>query len=314
MPTGAALRAILLRLLDTLEANQAGAREDRDGEFLHDFRVAVRRSRTVLGQFKPLFPPAIARRFRKEFAWLGEITGPTRDLDVYLLDFPRYQQALPETLRADLLPLQKYLRRHQRQEQRLLARRLAGKRYRRLVGEWRAWLVAPPADHSDPPEAGRPVLELANWRIWKNFQQVIEEGEALGPDSPDEDFHELRKSCKKLRYLLEFFADLYPLQQHRQLVKNLKQLQDLLGSFQDLSVQAGALRDFSLQMSRERDIPPATLLAMGMLIEQLLERQHQLRGRFSQCFAGFASAPTRQCFAELFADKATTLDMAQRKD
>ena len=51
MPAGAAAAAILLRLLDTIDANVGGVLTDTDTEFLHDLRVSVRRSRSALKLF-----------------------------------------------------------------------------------------------------------------------------------------------------------------------------------------------------------------------------------------------------------------------
>ena len=51
MPAGAAAAAILLRLLDTIDANVAGVLADTDTEFLHDLRVSVRRTRSALKLF-----------------------------------------------------------------------------------------------------------------------------------------------------------------------------------------------------------------------------------------------------------------------
>ncbi len=48
MPARAAMAAVLTALLDTLEANVSGTRRDLDTEFLHDLRVAVRRTRSAL--------------------------------------------------------------------------------------------------------------------------------------------------------------------------------------------------------------------------------------------------------------------------
>ncbi|MEE9358110.1 MAG: CHAD domain-containing protein, partial [Sedimenticolaceae bacterium] len=52
----AVARAIHLRLLDIIEINIPGTRTDLDSEFLHDLRVAVRRTRSVLAQVKDVFP------------------------------------------------------------------------------------------------------------------------------------------------------------------------------------------------------------------------------------------------------------------
>ncbi|MBE0618351.1 MAG: CHAD domain-containing protein, partial [Proteobacteria bacterium] len=160
MTAAEAVRRVLLGILETLGINEEGTRGDWDSEFLHDFRVAVRRTRSALGQLKSVFPPPALKKFRAGFGWLGEITGPTRDLDVHLLEFPRYRAALPATAAADLEPLRVFLQRRQRAEQRALARALGGRRYRKLVGDWRAFLEAgsePWVQDADAPDAGRPV-------------------------------------------------------------------------------------------------------------------------------------------------------------
>ena len=87
MPARAALQAVLLQLLDTLEANVAGTIRDIDTEFLHDLRVAVRRTRSALKLAGDVLPASLPTRFRPEFKWLGDLTTPTRDLDVYLLSY-----------------------------------------------------------------------------------------------------------------------------------------------------------------------------------------------------------------------------------
>ena len=34
-----------------------------------------------------MFPPSVTRRLRSDLGWLGQCTGPVRDLDVHLLEF-----------------------------------------------------------------------------------------------------------------------------------------------------------------------------------------------------------------------------------
>ena len=77
-------------------------------------------------------------------------------------------------------------------------------------------------------------------------------GKAIDDDSPAEDLHELRKVGKELRYLLEFFASLYPPEVVKPFVKTLKGLQDQLGRFQDHEVQANALRELAPEVKRAR--------------------------------------------------------------
>ncbi len=303
MRADAAARRILATLLDAIEANEAGTKSDLDSEFLHDFRVAVRRTRSALSQIKGVLPQRILERFQPDFGWLGQVTGPTRDMHVYLLKFDDYRDSLPPNTQADLGPLHDFLVSHQKTEHRELVKQVNLPRYRKLVREWRKYLESPVSTRASAavPNAGRPVLDVASERIWKVYRRVIREGRAITPGSPAEDLHELRKTCKKLRYLMEFFQNLYPPKEIKALIKALKILQDNLGDFQDLEVQAANLTHFSQQMVKEGEVPPQTLMAMGILVDGLARRQHQAREEFAARFGQFAEEQIRGQFQALFA-------------
>lgn len=241
------------------------------------------------------------RWFHTDFKWLGQITGPTRDLDVYLLKLPGYRDSLPQSMQADLAPLHDYLQRHQKREQRKLAKQLNSERFRKLMTDWKQFLARDFDPDTWPEQACQPVAQTANNRIWKRYRMVIKEGSAVTEASPAEALHELRISCKKLRYLMEFFQSLYPEKKIRKQIKALKSLQDLLGDFHDLEVQAEALRRFGHDMQAEQsDLSSETFMAMGVLIDALNQRQEQERRRFAERFAGFARPNNRRVCKELF--------------
>ncbi len=112
--------------------------------------------------------------------------------------------------------------------------------------------------------------------------------------------HELRKTCKNLRYLLEFFQSFYPSNAMRTLVKALKGLQDNLGEFQDYQVQGEAMLSFGMQMAENQQTPPATLLAMGTLAGSLLHQQQQTREEFLHRLKTFCRPKNHQLFQKLF--------------
>jgi CHAD domain-containing protein len=300
MRADAAAKAVLLQQLGALTANEAGARAGLDPECLHDFRVAVRRTRTALGQIRGVFPKKALERFRSGFAWLGEVTGPTRDLDVYLLHFPEYQARLPEAVQGDLQPLHAFLKSHRQKEQAALVETLDSHRYRQLLQGWRAFLEAEGPAQTSLVNALRPVREVAGEQIARAYRRVVKQGKAITKASPATDLHRLRKSCKKLRYLLEFFQPLYPPKKVKKLIKALKRLQENLGAFQDLEVQGAALRQFGRQMVDEEEAPAATLLAMGMLVASLGEQQQRVRKEFKANFSRFRRGKNRRRFDKLF--------------
>ncbi|MHC4958937.1 MAG: CYTH and CHAD domain-containing protein [Planctomycetota bacterium] len=299
MRTDQAAKAICLELLHIIELNEAGTHDDVDSEFLHDLRVSVRRTRSLLTRLRGVFPKATTDRYLREFKWVQEITGPMRDLDVYLLKMDRYKALLPESVAADLAPLEDLLRRRHRTARRKLARDLDSARFQRIKRSWRAFLEKPVPARTSLPDAARPVLHVASKRIRKILKRVLDVGSAIEDSTPDEELHRLRIDCKKLRYLMEFFRSLYPKAAMTGFIKELKQLQDNLGDFNDLAVQQHALDEFGRQLQTE-GVPAPTMLALGRLIETLKKRQAAERMHFSECFERFSSKPNRQTAKRLF--------------
>ncbi|MCK7497848.1 MAG: CHAD domain-containing protein [Comamonadaceae bacterium] len=178
MTTEAALRRICRLQLDAIERHRPGARQGRDPEELHDLRVAVRRTRSALGEFRQFFPTQSLECFRGEFRWFGEVTGPVRDLDVYLEHLPGYQALLSADAAAALEPFRRFLQRHRRLEQRRLVRRLDSVRLRQLLDDWQR-LLAGEDRGTWPDPASRPVGEVARQHIWKLYRRFIRQGEAI---------------------------------------------------------------------------------------------------------------------------------------
>jgi CHAD domain-containing protein len=297
-----AAREILLRLLNIMQINEPGVCKGVDTEFLHDFRVAIRRTRSALSQIKAVLPEAAIKKYRAEFAWLGQTTTPTRDLDVYLLSFDDYRERIPASARADLNPLHDFLLAHRAIEQAALVAALKSARYRALLKNWRTLLESSPPTKGLPANALRPVFPLADERIWHVYTRALKQGRAIESDTPAPALHELRKTCKKLRYLMEFFQSLYPAREIKQLINVLKLLQDNLGQFQDYEVQVTTLKRFSNQMVEEGGAKPETLLAMGMLIERLEDSQKLAREEFSERFDSFAADENVEHFRKIFVE------------
>ncbi len=283
MPAAGAAAAILLRLLDTIEANVPGTLADIDTEFLHDLRVGVRRTRSALKLFGDALADLTGEErgfFAAEFKWVGDLTTPTRDLDVQLLDFEETARGLAAAKPDDLEPFRAYLEQRRRKEFRALTRGLRSARFMSLTQQWRTKLVeiqqasAGPArvsrTRSGQPRnaAGGTAGWLAAERTRVAFAKVARRGAAITGDTPAEALHDLRKRCKELRYALEFFAPLHDPASYAKVVGDLKRLQDCLGEFQDTEVQIGEIKALAAAM--------------------LAARQRTARADFERRFAAFA--------------------------
>ena len=264
-------------------------------EFLHDLRVAVRRTRTCLGQFKGLWPEATLDRAREFFSWVGQITGPTRDLDVYILNLPEYRQSLPAEVRPHLEPLEILLGKKRQREQRLLRRKLRSLRFREEMAWWEQVLRDPGAMSE---AADTPIGELASGQTLRRFERVLRRGAKARASRP-QSLHDLRIDCKKLRYLLEFFSALYDPGHLKPAVRALKRLQDNLGRFNDFEVQRDALAGWANEMTGDNAPGAEPLLAMGRLLARLDRNQTRELERFSACFREFSAEENRKHFRRM---------------
>jgi CHAD domain-containing protein len=297
--TDRAAVAVLTDLAGMIEANLPGTLADVDTEFLHDLRVAVRRSRSVLRELSGAFEPQQLKEQREALKWVQAITGPVRDLDVQLLEWDELLSGVPAERHAALVPVRKLLARHRADALRTLRRELRGPAYREAWASYRAFLAGDLGPARDRPDAKRPIAEVAGRRIRKVHARMVSMGIAIDDSSPAADLHELRKRGKELRYLLELFGGLWPAEVVKPMVKTLKGLQDVLGLHQDREVQADHLRELADELATQVGGPEALLL-LGVLIERLENAQHAARHRFAASFAAFASDEQRKLVTRTF--------------
>lgn len=296
VPAGDALVAVCRRLAEIVEANLPGSLEDLDPEFLHDLRVAVRRTRSVLKEMRGVLDPAVAERSRRDLRWIQEITGPTRDLDVLLHDWPAMTAPVPAAMAGDLRPLESLLVRRRSQEFQAMKRILRG---RRFAGAWEAWTGVLAGEGVDGPGCAVPIGDLAGGRIVSVYRAMVEMGMAIDDASPPQALHDLRKRGKELRYLLELFGGMWPSGKVKPLVSALKGLQDVLGHFQDDEIQVTELRALGPELAAA---PGGTdsLIALGFVLDELNTSQRQARESFAARFADFSGSATRAVIKDTF--------------
>jgi CHAD domain-containing protein len=129
---------------------------------------------------------------------------------------------------------------------------------------------------------------------------MVRMGNAIDESSPAEDYHELRKKGKELRYLLELFGTkLFDEEAVTPLIKSLKALQDVLGRHQDREVQIAMLRSSAEEVSTLPGGGPACM-AMGALVERLRVDEQAARDEFAGCFAQLAAKRQRALVRETF--------------
>ena len=279
----AGTRRALLFLFEQMLAQEEGVLRGEDPEALHDFRVAVRRTRSTLGQVRGVFPPFRREKFRESFAWLAGESNLLRDTDVLLESVPVLAaEVLPDRV-EDLSPLREHLLAERERAHAALVKVLRGAKYKGLVRSWRSFLEKPPkVSEATAPNAERPIFAVACERLLAVYGRIRKRTRAFEPPVPAVELHELRIECKKLRYLLELFRSLFATEEISAVIAHLKHLQDLLGEMNDCEVQKEMLYRLAGDLERAAgekgaSAPAATCFAMGRLAQRHERRQKELR-------------------------------------
>ena len=248
LSAGAALRRIAFGCLAQMQANEDGALIGRDPEYLHQFRVGLRRLRSCLGLAGlALGKPAVAAA-AAELRWLQNALGPARDWDVFTTET---LATLARTVDAGG-PLKAFrtrcvpIRRAHGDAARAAIR---SPRYTALVlalGEQFAYddlagfarQAAPAADASEGhrgPGLAAPIAEFATFALDRLHRRLRKRGADV-PKATPEMRHQVRIAAKKLRYAAEFFGALHPQKRVAPYLRALEDLQDILGALNDVVV------------------------------------------------------------------------------
>jgi CHAD domain-containing protein len=288
---------VFRRWIDVIDAVRPGVLADLDIEYLHEMRTAIRATRSLLRLGAELLPESQTARFADEFAWLGRLTTPLRDLDVYLLELTGAGDTDLAGL-DDLEPLRRHLARERRRALSTLRAGLESPRGTSLSNQWRTALNAIAAPEVPGPTTRTAAAELARVA----YRRIVKAAAPVAADTHPDELHRLRRRCKRMRYLLEGYASVYAPEPQRAVLTALKALQDCLGDIQDVDVQRRQLAELAGTLAR-RGAPAETLLAMGALRDRTLRRDAAARRTLSRRLARFCGAETR---AQVIALGATT--------
>jgi CHAD domain-containing protein len=174
-----------------------------------------------------------------------------------------------------------------------MVRGLRSARFERFRTRWRAALEEL-ATWDGQPRAGLTAATVGVERLVSADRRVLRRGSRITAASSAEDLHNVRKRYKELRYLLEIFTPLLDPADARGAVKELKALQDVLGTFQDSEAQRDAIYALATDMMADEAASARTILAMGEIAARLQEHQHASRAAFTATFERFARRSVRR--------------------
>lgn len=265
MSVGGVAFAILRRHFATMLAHEPGVRLGEDPEELHDMRVATRRLRAALKLYADVLPRR-AERYERDLRHFARALGDVRDLDVHLERLSGEASKNGETFVEVVAVLEE----RRVEAGRRMLEALDSNRYERFVASFSGTLR-----RGRSPAPTGPILEVAPDLVRRRYRKVRKDVEALGEDSPPEDFHDLRKKGKRLRYALEPLQGIYG-KPSEKMVRLLKTIQDDLGDHQDLIVAAGLMQE----LGAAGDLPPQAVFSMGSMSERHVSDAAEMRADF----------------------------------
>lgn len=228
-------RRLLRRQFQKLLAREQDVRADTEIEAVHQMRVATRRLRAALAILNQVAPRKQVRHFQREIRRLARSSSMVRDCDVFLEQVAHYTEQLPADQRAGLEPLVTALQRERRAAYTQLRARLDSRRYTNFKRDFALFMTEEP-EGWDMRLRIRDIVGSSIWRRYEALRayEVVLNGTTISQQH-DETLHEIRITGKRLRYMLEMFAEVLD-SGVDQVVDQLKRLQDHLGTLQDIAV------------------------------------------------------------------------------
>ena len=227
-------RLLALSFLDQAAAARPRLADPDDAEALHDFRVALRRLRSCLRAYRDCLDESVPKKLARRLRRLARSTGPGRDAEVQIEWLRGRRPHLSSYHRAGLAWLLARLEERMREAYAKLTAEV-DRDFGELERDLRARLSVYRTEvHLD---AAIPLSTLGDTTADILRRQVAELADHLArvTDADDEEAaHRARISAKRVRYLLEPFADEIP--GAAAIVKRFKVFQDLLGDLHDAHV------------------------------------------------------------------------------
>ncbi|WP_162917176.1 CYTH and CHAD domain-containing protein [Dongia deserti] len=283
-----AFEKIVAGCIAQMQANEAAMLATGAVEAIHQFRVALRRLRAIVGAYRELIDDTVHAAWSIDLRWAQRACGPARDLDVLVLET---LSQMSSHLQHDEA-FQRFLQ--VANEGRAVARReaiqaLHNPRYAAMQlqlfqglhdGAWRHALAGPILD--------APVRDFAERLLQKRYKRLMKLGERWS-ELPDAELHRLRIFGKKLRYVSLAFSSLFKPKATKRFQDRLSDVQDCLGAVNDGAVGRQLVRHLAERAGAQGALEPNNLQRIqGMVVGWQTHAAHERIAECAEIWTTFA--------------------------
>jgi len=297
MSSGHAFTLVGRACLRHLVAN-VPAMLNRDGNALHQMRVALRRLRAAISLFSVVVGDDRVGAIKTELKWLARELGPARDLDTLLVEVinPLRKRHSNE---PGLVSIGNMFARKRAKSYRRAQEAVQSAQFRTLVLDTAEWVETGPWSTSEDPltRARRelPIEIYAAEQLSRRRKKIRRRGARINRLDPQE-LHRLRIQVKKARYATEFFSGVFPgkksAKRGKKIRSSLMQLQNCLGKINDIVTHKGLFTDIIASPARgltgEQNRRRA--FAAGLIIGDQQAQVQKLLDRARKAYSRFDSA------------------------
>jgi triphosphatase len=247
---------------------------------IHQMRVATRRLRAALAALKPVIPVEQYRWVVEELKWLADTLGAARNWDVFAANVLQpVTRAVPVEAELQRLAQVAEQRRHVAHEQ--VGEAIRSLRYTTTMLQLARWFEV--RSWRDQPASEEAALlftsigQVAPRLIERNWHRTRKRSRRF-KHMTQEQRHGLRIALKKLRYTIEFLADLFDHDEVKALEKRLKPLQEDLGHLNDVRTARALTEEVSRHVNEGgNEISRAGGIVLGWHDRGAFDREPRLR-------------------------------------
>ena len=234
-----AVRILSARFKEVADLRES-ALDFSDIEGVHDMRVAVRRLRSALRDFAPLFDKSALKTVKKDLKRIFDTLGDVRDQDVALDMLTKFAlKTESETLKNGVGALTEKRAKRRAKARSELEKTITVENISELESKFSEALENAVERRKSAPEIsfgdyGNKIIKSS----WQNLQDL---GASLYAPFDIEKLHEMRIAAKRLRYAVELFAVCKD-ESFKYFADQIAEMQSFLGDVHDCDVWIEDLR------------------------------------------------------------------------
>lgn len=261
------IRLVLSTRLEEMSGLRAAALDWSDIEGVHDMRVASRRLRSALRDFKPYLRQRPLADVAVDLKRVADALGAVRDQDVAIMALEELQTEAPEEISAGITELTDERRAERETARAALTKTIAQEKLIRLRSDFgfaleRATDFGRSSKRKKRTSTELNFSETGREIILARLEELRELSECLYRPFDTEALHEMRIAAKRLRYAMELFASCWSeaLTEH---AKEVAELQTSLGDLHDADVWLEGFGHMLRDFQKRKGVDDSTIGAVG---------------------------------------------------